>query len=196
MKTIGEWQEQAHALAVEKGFHEGKDPFSPTRIGERLAQIHGEISEALECVKSGRMELYWKDPLGNTLPDAWRTDRNASTFSKPEGFGIELADVFLRACDFAESINILLDTPEPSLHWAIGSEPEAIADALNELHTSLSAVRWTVPDEHPIDGYTLSGFLQHVFLLAESQGIDLLTMAEIKHAYNKTRPIMHGGKKL
>jgi hypothetical protein len=32
--------------------------------------------------------------------------------------------------------------------------------------------------------------------LAAACNVDLLAMAELKHAYNLTRPIMHGGKVL
>jgi NTP pyrophosphatase (non-canonical NTP hydrolase) len=197
VKTISEWQKEAHALAVEKGFHKGKDPFSPTRIGERLAQIHGEISEALECVKSGRMELYWGSKMSMPF-DIEEGDSSEVIFSKgwkPEGFGIELADVFLRTCDFAESVNIQLDTPDLTTEWVTGTDPEVLACALNDLHTSLCAAEWVGPGQR-VDGYALGHFLNDVFLLAESQGIDLLAMAELKHAYNRTRSIMHGGKKL
>jgi NTP pyrophosphatase (non-canonical NTP hydrolase) len=171
-KSISAWQKEAHALAVEKGWYEGvTDNLSPTRIGSRLALIHGEISEALDCVSKGRMSFF---RLG----------------LKPEGFPVELADVFLRLCDFAESVGVQMDEPEAVLLPDL-STPEALARELNELHNSLSACQWGGPD-HQIDGHVLSGFLSHLFCVADAAGVDLLAMAEIKHTYNKTRPHKHG----
>jgi NTP pyrophosphatase (non-canonical NTP hydrolase) len=171
-KSISDWQKEAHALAVEKGWYEGvTDNLSPTRIGSRLALIHGEISEALDCVSKGRMSFFW---LG----------------LKPEGFPVELADVFLRLCDFAESVGVQMDEPSGLSVWHLDT-PESVAAELNSLHTSLAAVSWTGP-ETLVDDYALNGLLEQLFGLARSKKIDLLAMAEIKHTYNKTRPHKHG----
>lgn len=173
MRTISEWQAEAHALAVEKGFYEGKDKLSPTFIGSRLALIHREISEATECVCTGDMDLFWVD-------------------RKPEGFPIELADVFIRLCDFAECVGVQMDEPDPKTFWEFTLDsPEAITCELNSLHMSLAAVTCVDPDAR-IDGYALSGFLGHLFYLARATNVDLLAMAELKHSYNITRPQKHG----
>lgn len=120
--ALNQWGHESFELARSKGFHAigivagNAYHLDPTRIASRIALIHGELSEALEEVSRGRMELY-HTAAGGSL--------------KPEGFGIELADVFLRLVD-----------------------------------------------------------------LAHSCGIDLDEMVRLKHEYNKTRPIRHGGKKL
>jgi hypothetical protein len=112
--------------------------------------------------------------------------------SKPEGFPIELADVFLRLCDFAESVGIQMDEPFAEASYAFSADnPESVACELNELHNSLAACQWGGPD-HQIDGYVLSGCLSHLFSAAAATGVDLLAMAEIKHEHNKTRPHKHG----
>ncbi len=116
--SFKQWQRAAYENALAKGFHHREDgteydPLDPERIAARLALIHGEVSEALEECARGRMDL-------------WHSEGG-----KPEGFGVELADVFLRLVD-----------------------------------------------------------------LAESTGVNLGHMVRIKHWYNLSRPIRHGGKKL
>jgi NTP pyrophosphatase (non-canonical NTP hydrolase) len=200
MKTISDWQKEAHALAVEKGWYEGvTDNLSPTRIGSRLALIHGEISEALDCVSKGKMALYYSFADGSTIPGPnpiTQTAAQLGAIAKPEGFPIELADVFLRLCDFAESMGIQMDEPFAEASYAFSVDnPESVAFELNELHNSLSACQWSGPG-HQIDGYVLSGCLSHLFCVAAATGVDLLAMAELKMAYNRTRPHRHGGKTL
>jgi NTP pyrophosphatase (non-canonical NTP hydrolase) len=131
--SLYSWGETSFNLALKKGFHRDIDPgqgqhMEPERIASRIALITSELSEALEEVGRGRMELYFKDADNLQDRNEYLTNNGAL---KPEGFGIELADVFLRLVD-----------------------------------------------------------------LAYSTGIDLDKMVRLKHNYNKTRPFMHGGKKL
>ena len=109
MKSILQWQEAAHKLAVEKGFYKGRTNEDPLWDATRLMKLVAELAEAYEEVKAGNVESVRFEGL------------------KPVGLGIELADVFIFLCDFAES-----------------------------------------------------------------KGIDLERMVEIKHEYNCSRPHMHG----
>lgn len=108
---IGDWQETAHTLAVDKGWYQNRDPKSADCHVTMLALIAGEVHEAIEEVRDGGRIHY--------------TGENG----KPEGVGIELADVLLRLFDYAEFC-----------------------------------------------------------------GIDLQSMLETKHKYNKTRQHRHGGR--
>lgn len=84
--TIDELQFVCHELAVEKGFWpEGEK----RNVPEMLALIHAEVSEALECYRSGQMETFFRKGTG-----------------KPEGFGVELADTVIRILDLAGGLNI------------------------------------------------------------------------------------------
>ena len=77
----------SHAIAVTKGWWE-----EDRNVGELLALIHSEVSEALE---------------------EWRIDEGLAVIrmegDKPVGFAIELADTLIRICDLAESAGIDLN---------------------------------------------------------------------------------------
>lgn len=118
-----------HQLACDKGFWgkiitgfqckcgECKRPDIEAIIAiapEKLALIHSEISEGLESIRSGAVDLYHHVPDVNHCP-------------KPEGLIAELADAVIRCYDLAAAL-----------------------------------------------------------------GYDLTTVINDKHAYNKTRPRMHG----
>lgn len=76
--TLNDIVRFAHDNAVSKGFYD-----KPQSIGERLALIHSEISEALEA--------YRDDDMGLRITES----------GKPEGFVSELADVVIRVADLA-----------------------------------------------------------------------------------------------
>jgi NTP pyrophosphatase (non-canonical NTP hydrolase) len=84
---------KAHAMAVEKGFWDDlkEEPGRLTSIGAKIALIHSEVSEAIEEYRNGH-------PLDETRIED----------GKPEGFGVELADVIIRVCDLAERAGVNL----------------------------------------------------------------------------------------
>jgi hypothetical protein len=86
--AISELQESAFLNSRSKGFHDGA-----MNIGEKLALIHSEISEALEC--------YRNHP--EHIADIYIDNR------KPEGFGVELADAVIRIADLCGAIGVDLE---------------------------------------------------------------------------------------
>lgn len=85
LRTI---QKQAWQTSEDHGWHEGETNLVPVK----LALIHSEVSEALEEYRNGDItgrEIYY----------------NPGSL-KPEGFGIELADIIIRVVDLAEMLNI------------------------------------------------------------------------------------------
>ena len=84
---IKELQVASHAIAVSAGWWEEE-----RNVGELLALVHSEVSEALE---------------------EWRTDEALAVIrtedDKPVGFPIELADTLIRICDLCEAVGIDLN---------------------------------------------------------------------------------------
>lgn len=93
---------EANDNATEKGFWDA--PILPTSENERecghietlmfgakLALIHSEVSEALEEIREDQ-------PINETR----------IINGKPEGFGVELADIVIRVCDLAAQAGVNL----------------------------------------------------------------------------------------
>lgn len=100
MNTIRGVAITVHELAVRKGWWPtgvGK-ALKPNDVLAKLALVHSEVSEALEIAR---------ETFGD-LGDIWFKGEEGSTPGprKPEGFGIELADVVIRVFDLAEALGI------------------------------------------------------------------------------------------
>lgn len=92
---MSDMQEYIYNTAEDHGWWEGEP-----NIPEKLALIHSEISEALEEYRKGvALDLvYFGDPtIGTVAVDAK---------SKPEGFGVELADAIIRILDLCGYLQI------------------------------------------------------------------------------------------
>lgn len=82
-------QKAVWRTAEEHGWHGENDS-----IPVKLVMIHSEVSEALEEYR-------------NTSPESEVSDLYYNGFSdKPEGFGVELADIVIRVLDLAEMLGM------------------------------------------------------------------------------------------
>jgi hypothetical protein len=81
--TVRELQQRVHKAACEKGWWTGE-----RNVGELIALMHSELSEAME---------EWREH-GVSGRRAWE----AGVEPKPVGLGIELADCVIRIADFCE----------------------------------------------------------------------------------------------
>lgn len=84
--TLDDIIRESWQTAEDKGWH---DP-APS-VGEAIALMHSELSEALECYRRGESELWFADFTG-----------------KPEGLAAEYADVIIRIADHARSLHLPL----------------------------------------------------------------------------------------
>lgn len=94
--TIAELQSRSHQLNVKKGFHDADTPENLlTFLDRRLLLVVGEVIEAQNEIRAGHAPtaVYY-------LP---------TNPTKPEGFGIELADVVIRTAALAELMGIDLE---------------------------------------------------------------------------------------
>jgi NTP pyrophosphatase (non-canonical NTP hydrolase) len=89
--NIANFVMEAHGIAEDHGFWDGDQP---PNIPEKLALIHSELSEALECMRDGI-------PLDRPYRD--------NKTGKPEGFAVELADAVIRIADLCGYLGIDLE---------------------------------------------------------------------------------------
>lgn len=85
-KPLKQYQQDIHAYVKAKGWWE-----KPRNVGELLALLHSEVSEALEEYR---------------MPGKFKPNEIRFVKGKPEGFGIELADLFIRLMDMCEGLGI------------------------------------------------------------------------------------------
>lgn len=85
--TLNELVAQSHGLARDKGWWDDASP----NIPEKLALIHSEVSEVLEAMRT-------IDPVISEVVDG-----------KPEGYGVEIADVVIRIADLCGFLGLDLE---------------------------------------------------------------------------------------
>lgn len=87
MGEINDFQKECYQVASEHGFWAGMSSYPiGLIIGQKLALIHSEVSEALEELRKNQLFslIYYRED------------------GKPEGFRFELADAVIRIFDLAE----------------------------------------------------------------------------------------------
>jgi NTP pyrophosphatase (non-canonical NTP hydrolase) len=109
-----------HGLACEKGWWPSGTGAAAIPVNEvlaKLALIHSEVSEALEVARDPSADLthVWEEG---------RVTRPDSPLPKPEGFGVELADVVIRVFDLAGALGIDLAKCIERKHAYNASRPQ------------------------------------------------------------------------
>ena len=104
-------QKECYQIAADHGWWDTADDCN---VPTKLALVHSEVSEALECFRKGdaEMELYFqsRDPETKKLRRMTPSEAVETPGEhKPMGFGTELADVIIRCFDLAEWLQIDLD---------------------------------------------------------------------------------------
>jgi hypothetical protein len=189
--TIKELMTESHRIALAKGWWEKlpSGELKPRSTAEILCLYHSEVSEALEA---------YRDP--NHQPaEIWFGESG-----KPEGLGIEIADLLIRLADSLEARNFnMVDAGSIQLSElnVVPFAQPSIPRLLNHLHRSLVDMGAAWEDEHVgrerkylIHIFGVAGHVAR-FVNPSQEGEFLETCVASKMAYNANRPYRHGNKR-
>lgn len=101
---INELAKEIHANAIEKGFFDKEK-----NIGEMLALIHSEVSEALEADREGNYYMGDVTVLNKHFPDNKFFKEQFEDCGIKSSFQDELADIIIRVFDLAEYKKVNLE---------------------------------------------------------------------------------------
>jgi hypothetical protein len=96
--VFADMQQEVVAFLKDKGWHE-----DGRSVGDEMALLHSEVSEALEEFREGRMTTVFlkQTGMGPRYYDQQQGDEEM-TIMKPVGFASELADILIRLLDDAD----------------------------------------------------------------------------------------------
>ena len=112
---LDDWAIIIHQTAVDKGFWD-----DPRNMGEMIALMHSELSEALESHRSGEPPVWykhdqdcpvWGDDVGGSPDYPVRGLQQSCTCGggKPEGWATEMVDCMIRIMDTLGEADIPID---------------------------------------------------------------------------------------
>jgi hypothetical protein len=152
------------------------------QVPEAMALIHTEIAEAWQAYKNARFIPYQSDSGG------------------PDGFGIELADVFIRTMDNIGRYEVRISHDlVPHVTWDMDTRDEydMVSRCLNDMHACAAGVTesYRITGEQEI-GRGLGLLLGTVDACAQLFDLNLELDYLRKMEYNATRPYRNGNKRI
>jgi hypothetical protein len=215
-RTINEWIELVHGVAVEKGWWEPLD-LSATSIQAKLMLAVSEVSEAVELVRLPDFDAKatWCIVGGTRFNYEAHLKATKGALPKPEGFGTEVADAIIRILDLAGALSIDDEEAGVELEMYAGqmvgklASADAILAALMRAMAPLSAASGIVDQqvadgkravldagdqERPSFAAALFGAVHQLTMVCGALGVDVEAKISEKHEYNKTRSFRHGNK--
>lgn len=185
---------RCHEAAKAKGFWD-----KPRNEGEVLMLCVGELSKCLDAHRTGRICRLSKDSYDGLLVEAeenrWTFKRHFEVWCK-DSVSDELADAYIRLCDFAGGfgidqqeldnyINVIRPFEQFEVHKTFGESLFAITEYI---------VAMAIPSLR-ISKFTMESLVNALFeinALAVREGIDLAMHIDLKLRYNASRPKLHG----
>lgn len=181
--TATRWAQEAHRLAVEKGWwekqmKEGANHTDPDLVKDevpvKLNLMHDEVSEASSFARSNDWDVFWViDGWGRVSLDNIRQ----WVFGAYEGSATARANLFTvmsRAGMSADSLDVRVPR-----------------------HEFLEVLVSTLCKKYKPDGFAIEvvdNIIRSLDLL-EALGFDTEALMKMKHTYNTTRPHRHGNKR-
>ena len=206
--NINEFAREVHQNAVEHGWWDGKRSKQ-----EILALIHSEWSEALEEFRNDRPMHYMvckncgepcmKAGCGDYIAPGGSVSRAECVLGdldpKPEGIAVELIDGCIRILDFLANEGIVVRHG----YQITKTQGMALPQLIATLHYNTASVQndictdgeWVDCNDLRAVSEWLSSCISEVFDWIRGEGFEPEELMLEKHAYNKTRPYKHGGKK-
>lgn len=150
-------------------------------IGDDLALLHSEVSEALEAYRRWGTD----DATATRALDRAAVGLTGDALAKPEGVGSELADVLIRLLDTVHRRDVVPSWIDSSLGFVTYYDvPQGtFGDHMAALHKTIASG-------------DLIGLLPQLLAVAWAWEIDLEFEYRRKIAFNRTRGYRHGGKRL
>lgn len=184
--TLRDWAAEVYAVNEANGWFE-----DDRTVGDDLALLHSEVSEALEAFRRWGLEDMTDSECRNgttVLAHAFADGH----LCKPEGVGSELADVLIRLLDTIARRDIV---PQ----WLDGSL--ASVPVVKPLVAAADAAEWSFGDHvaylhRLIARGNLIALLYALVAVAVRYEVDLEFEYHRKIAFNRTRGHRHGGKRL
>lgn len=209
MEGINQLAKQIHKNNIEKGFYE-----EPKDIGEMIALIHSEVSEALECDRKGKMTKQSFDMIELKEGEGYKAYFEA--FFK-DTFEDEMADVFIRLVDLLAYMEINIeeglkrvaariesfgieDVFGARFYGLTESEKPNTGMLLSFVHLRLSEAfkrynQFGLPSYIGVDFIVeLCAAVYLVKLICEKLQINLMQHVHAKVKYNTLRAYKHGKK--
>jgi hypothetical protein len=165
----------------------------PKTLGDFVALLHSEVTEALEAYRDHRLTDATRPVCGRAASGEEPCPEHGP--SKPEGVGSELADCVVRLFDACDVLgmtvwdvdNELADVPPILLVTDVPAPLTTFGDYMAWLHRVIDRM-WSTREAHRV--------LRALVTVAEKFGIDLTAEYTRKIAYNRTREYQHGGRTL
>lgn len=168
---------------------------TPRNAAEALMLCVAELSEALEADRNGHranLEKFNAALAENPkcLDETGMAGYTASAFRSyiKDSVSDELADAYIRLCDFAGGFG--LDLAELTDNYEGLECPENFGEALLGITGIIVMGEYNREDRERATGMALA----HIEALCAREGIDLAAHIDLKLAYNATRGYKHNGK--
>ena len=203
---INQFIQEVHQNAVEHGWWE-----TDREIGEVMALIHSEWSEALEEYRAGRPMLWYavncdcttcanRPVMHKEICEGYQCSEN----HKPEGIAVELIDGCIRIFDYFGKEDVRIRGIE-TLEQLMDTAPEetykiTLPRLISNLHLKTSQAYQLLDEEGSDEKMFVRGIAIMFEAVAVScgwikeQGHAPEVIMRMKHGYNRTRAYKHGGK--